>query len=136
MNKIKKYEFHCPECQLDHVEHGSLISSEVEHCHVCLRNGKKISLHKKLPADEVEGYVLAAQCELLRELREAGLDESVEDAIKAAVYRGFSSVIEACAESLAHVQNENELTGSDVVWVELENAQEAVIALKSAMSQK
>ena len=59
-----------------------------------------------------------------------------EDAIKAAVYRGFSSVIEACAESLAHVQNENELTGSDVVWVELENAQEAVVALKSAMSQK
>ena len=136
MNKIKKYEFYCTECQLDHVEHGSLISSEVEHCPACLRNGKKISLHKKLPADEVEGYVFAAQRELLRELREAGLNESVEDVIKAAVYRGFSSVIEACAESLAHVQNENELTGSDVVWIELENAKEAVVALKSVMSQK
>ncbi|MGD1524252.1 hypothetical protein [Vibrio owensii] len=57
-----------------------------------------------------------------------GLDvpQTVKDSLKAKLYKCLEAQTKHCSEALNSVHNENELTDSDVVWIELEDSKEAV----------
>lgn len=127
MNKM--YEFDCPTCGLDHVENGGLISKDMEYCPLCAESGKEVYLNLKYPIGQIENDLHAAKKKLVNVLSEMGLSDDDMPKVSKIISESFSSVIDACSESLSYTTNET--TESDVVWIELENAQQTVNRLKS-----
>lgn len=94
----KYFEFKCPKCGFGHQNHGTLLPKSERCCPECIRE----------------------------KLKQEGLSKQVVENVMSLVDSCLKTEVEACVDALAHVQNENELTESDVVWIELENAQNAL----------
>lgn len=59
-----------------------------------------------------------------------GATENDKIAIENLVNTCLNAQIDACISALSNVDNENELTDSDVIWLEIENVQNELQKLK------
>lgn len=59
-------------------------------------------------------------------LNELNIPRNKLDEIKSLINLALGLQREACSQALDNVYNENEFTGSDVVWIELDDAKKAV----------
>lgn len=63
---------------------------------------------------------------LYRQINNLNISSSEAELLKSSISNCIESQVEECAKALESVHNENEMTDSEVVWIDLDDSQEAV----------